>query len=138
MAKQERQAQEHVKRLAAEQAEQERPPMRGILTSVTPANQDTVAKPTRKERSPRRATQVDFAAAQQPTESGVLATRQIPNPRPLEAISEDVAPQIHGSTADIPVTERNEDVSQPPPLTKGGNSSQEEHALLANREERAE
>ena len=67
----------------------------------------------------------------------MVATRQMPNPRPLEAISEDVAPQLHGSPADIPVPEGKEDVSQPPLLTKDGTSSQEEQALLANHDGRA-
>ena len=135
-AEQERLAREAAEREAAERAEQERLPTREDLTSVTSGNQgETRGQTTQGERSPKRITQLNFAAALQPEDSGgVLTTSQIPNPRPLEAISEHVAPQFRDPVADIPATERKEGAPIPPLPTKCGTSSQEKQALPANHE----
>lgn len=149
-AEQERQAQEAEEKVtaerskqewlageAAERAEKERRPTREDLTSITSANQEeTTGQATQKDMSPRPITQLDFAAAQQPRDGGGMpATTLIPNRRPLEAISEHVAPQVHDSTTDISGTKRKEDVSLPP--LQDGPSRQEKQALPANHEGRA-
>ena len=100
---------------------------------------NTRQQATQRERPPKRITQVDFAAAQQPGgNGGMLFTGQIPHPRPLDAISGHGPPQTLVQTVDKPAIGREDDALLYPLRVEDVALNQEEQAWPGQHERPAE